>query len=127
MPSSFSSYLRRVAVVARSFACRILSNSLGSCSFIRLVSIYKRGTIRMKRIFHTILVGLFALALIEPVSAQLSVTVSFGPPALPIYDQPICPADGYMWVPGYWAYDPDDGYYWVPGTWVEAPEPGFLW
>jgi hypothetical protein len=55
------------------------------------------------------------------------VTVSFGPPALPVYDQPVCPDDGYLWVPGYWAYDPDDGYYWVPGTWVEAPEPGYLW
>lgn len=81
----------------------------------------------MKRALRTVLLALFALALIEPVSAQLSVTVSFGPPALPVYDQPICPGDGYLWTPGYWAYDPDDGYYWVPGTWVEAPEPGYLW
>jgi hypothetical protein len=81
----------------------------------------------MKRAFRTVLLALLALALIEPVSAQLSVTVSFGPPALPVYDQPICPDDGYLWTPGYWAYDPDDGYYWVPGTWVEAPEPGYLW
>ena len=81
----------------------------------------------MKRAFRTMLLALFALALIEPVSAQLSVTVSFGPPALPVYDQPICPGDGYLWTPGYWAYDPDAGYYWVPGTWVEAPEPGYLW
>ena len=41
----------------------------------------------MKRAFRTMLLALFALALIEPVSAQLSVTVSFGPPALPVYDQ----------------------------------------
>ena len=53
-------------------------------------------------------------------------SVSFGPPALPVYEQPICPGDGYLWTPGYWAYD-DDGYYWVPGTWVEAPQVGFLW
>jgi hypothetical protein len=81
----------------------------------------------MKRTFRTMLLGLFALAFIEPIFAQFSVSVSFGPPALPIYEQPICPGDGYLWAPGYWAYDPDDGYYWVPGTWVEAPEPGFLW
>ena len=81
----------------------------------------------MKRAFRTMLLALFALAIIEPAFAQLSVTVSFGPPALPVYDQPVCPGDGYLWVPGYWAYDPDDGYYWVPGTWVEAPEPGYLW
>jgi len=57
----------------------------------------------------------------------VGISVNFGPPALPVYEQPICPADGYLWTPGYWAYDNDDGYYWVPGTWVEAPEVGFLW
>ena len=51
--------------------------------------------------------------------AQIGITVSFGPPALPVYEQPICPAEGWMWTPGYWAWDPDYGdYYWVPGTWV---------
>src|SRR5271157_4597947 len=60
--------------------------------------------------------------------AQLSVVVSFGPPPLPVYVQPPCPAEGYIWTPGYWAWDSDYGdYYWVPGTWVEAPEVGFLW
>jgi hypothetical protein len=60
--------------------------------------------------------------------AQIGISVSFGPPALPVYEQPICPADNYLWAPGYWAYDPDFGdYYWVPGTWVESPEVGFLW
>ncbi len=62
--------------------------------------------------------------------AQVSVgiTVAFAPPDLPVYEQPICPGEGYIWTPGYWAYDPDFGdYYWVPGTWVLAPEVGFLW
>ena len=81
----------------------------------------------MKHIFKTLLLGLFALAFVQSLSAQIGITVAFGPPALPVYDQPICPGDGYLWVPGYWAYDDDDGYYWVPGTWVEAPEPGYLW
>jgi hypothetical protein len=27
--------------------------------------------------------------------------------------QPICPGEGYIWTPGYWAWDGDD-YYWVP-------------
>ncbi len=57
----------------------------------------------------------------------IGISVNFGPPPLPVYEQPICPADGYLWTPGYWAYDDEDGYYWVPGTWVEAPEVGFLW
>jgi WXXGXW repeat (2 copies) len=60
--------------------------------------------------------------------AQVSIAIRIGPPALPVYEQPLCPAEGYIWTPGYWAYDYDYGdYYWVPGTWVLAPEPGFLW
>jgi hypothetical protein len=47
---------------------------------------------------------------------------------LPVYEQPICPGDGYLWTPGYWAYDDSiSDYYWVPGTWVLAPEEGYLW
>jgi len=56
----------------------------------------------------------------------VGIAVSFGPPELPVYEQPICPGEGYLWTPGYWAWDGDD-YYWVPGTWVLAPQPGFLW
>ena len=64
-----------------------------------------------------------------PTYAQVAVgiSVSFGPPALPIYDQPFCPGPGYVWTPGYWAWDPAYGYYWVPGTWVPAPFVGALW
>jgi hypothetical protein len=57
----------------------------------------------------------------------IGVSVRIGPPALPVYAQPICPGPGYMWTPGYWAWNDGPGYYWVPGTWVLAPEPGFLW
>jgi hypothetical protein len=63
-------------------------------------------------------------------SAQVSIGISvgFAPPELPVYAQPICPGEGYIWTPGYWAWDTDDeDYYWVPGTWVLAPEAGFLW
>jgi hypothetical protein len=72
--------------------------------------------------------AMLVLALPAGSSAQIGVGVAvhIGPPALPIYDQPICPAPGYLWTPGYWAYGPD-GYYWVPGTWVEPPTVGFLW
>jgi hypothetical protein len=48
------------------------------------------------------------------------------PPPLPDYDQPPLPAPGYMWTPGYWAWNNAD-YYWVPGTWVEPPHPDLLW
>jgi WXXGXW repeat (2 copies) len=48
------------------------------------------------------------------------------PPALPDYEQPPAPADGYIWTPGYWAWGPG-GYYWVPGAWVEPPYTAALW
>jgi hypothetical protein len=50
------------------------------------------------------------------------------PPPLPSYEQPAIPAQGYLWVPGFWAWRksvPD--YFWVPGTWVQPPRPGLLW
>ena len=84
-------------------------------------------------------IRLFAMALAlgmmfvltpKPAAANVAVgiSVSFAPPALPVYAQPVCPGDGYMWTPGYWAWNPNVGdYYWVPGTWVMAPEPGLLW
>ena len=60
--------------------------------------------------------------------AQIAVGISvrIGPPALPVYAQPIAPGPGYLWTPGYWAWNDDGGYYWVPGTWVLAPV-GLLW
>ena len=73
---------------------------------------------------------MLALAVPASSAAQVSVgiTVGFAPPDLPVYEQPICPGEGYIWTPGYWAWDEDyDDYYWVPGTWVLAPEVGFLW
>jgi WXXGXW repeat (2 copies) len=76
-----------------------------------------------------VLMGLvLVLAMPSASQAQIAVGISVhvGPPALPVYAQPICPGPGYIWTPGYWAYG-DDGYYWVPGTWVLAPEPGLLW
>src|ERR1700689_4395770 len=58
----------------------------------------------------------------------VGISITVAPPALPVYVQPICPADNYIWTPGYWAYSEDDAdYYFVPGTWAEAPTPGFLW
>ena len=48
------------------------------------------------------------------------------PPPLPDYEQPPCPAEGYIWTPGVWRWGPE-GYFWVPGTWVAPPQPGLLW
>ncbi len=58
--------------------------------------------------------------------AQVNFSITVAPPVLPVYEQPLCPEDGYLWTPGYWNYD-DGGYYWVPGVWVAPPRVGFLW
>jgi hypothetical protein len=59
-------------------------------------------------------------------SVSIGISVNFGPPALPYYEQPPDPSPNYIWSPGYWAYG-GGGYYWVPGTWVPAPQPGLYW
>jgi WXXGXW repeat (2 copies) len=84
-----------------------------------------RTTIAVRSLlFSFILLALSPLALAQ---IGVGISVGFGPPAIPVYEQPICPEDGYLWTPGYWNYDDGDGYYWVPGTWVEPPQVGFLW
>lgn len=73
-------------------------------------------------------VGLLTIPAQSRAQVAVGISVRFGPPPLPVYEQPVCPGEGYIWTPGYWAWDPEDeDYYWVPGTWVEAPEVGLLW
>src|SRR6202795_459175 len=82
------------------------------------------------RFIRTLLFALVVLCMSAASFAQIGVgiVVNFAPPPLPVYEQPLCPGEGYIWTPGYWAYGDDfDDYYWVPGTWVLAPEVGFLW
>jgi hypothetical protein len=68
-----------------------------------------------------------ALAGVSKAPAQVvGVSITVAPPALPVYDQPPIPGPGYIWTPGYWAWD-DGDYYWVPGTWCEPPAVGLLW
>jgi hypothetical protein len=79
----------------------------------------------MRNLIRGVTAALVLAALPLAANAGLFVSVSIAPPVLPVYVQPSCPAPGYMWIPGYWAWD--DGYYWVPGTWALAPTPGLLW
>ncbi|MDR6941900.1 YXWGXW repeat-containing protein [Mucilaginibacter pocheonensis] len=78
-----------------------------------------------KMLMVLLIVSLAAIKTYAQVSIGISVRLA--PPALPTYTQPPCPVDGYLWTPGYWAYNEDGGYYWVPGVWVAPPRPGFLW
>jgi hypothetical protein len=72
------------------------------------------------------IVGILLLAGGIKTNAQVAVEITIAPPVLPVYIQPDCPVEGYLWSPGYWAWG-DDGYYWVPGTWVLPPMVGYLW
>jgi hypothetical protein len=61
-----------------------------------------------------------------PVADEAEEQAPEPPPPLPVYEQPPCPVEGYIWTPGVWRWGPD-GYFWVPGTWVAPPQLGFLW
>lgn len=75
------------------------------------------------------LIPALVLAVLPAISSAgvfLGISVNLAPPPLPVYVQPPCPQPGYIWSPGYWAWN-DGAYYWVPGTWVLPPEVGLLW
>ena len=71
-------------------------------------------------------VAMLALSAASFSQVGVSISVGYPPPEIPVYTQPVCPGDGYIWTPGYWAWDGQD-YYWVPGTWVLAPQVGYFW
>ncbi len=80
----------------------------------------------MKRKFYAVaLAALLFTGLSTSSFAQIGISIGIAPPAIPIYTQPYPPGPGYIWTPGYWAYD--YGYYWVPGAWILPPRIGFLW
>ena len=83
-----------------------------------------RNSAAIRWVLLAVMVLSFSGASFSQIAVGVSVRV--GPPALPVYAQPICPGPGYYWTPGYWAWNDDAGYYWVPGTWVVAPV-GMLW
>ncbi len=70
--------------------------------------------------------GLTLIAAPDYAVAQISVSITLAPPALPVYEQPVLVEEGGIWAPGYWDYN-QEGYFWVPGTWVQPPEAGLLW
>jgi hypothetical protein len=69
---------------------------------------------------------LFAIPVISHAQVGVGVAITVAPPALPVYEQPPCPTEGFLWTPGYWGYG-TGGYFWTPGLWVAPPHPGLLW
>ncbi len=88
----------------------------------------------MRTLHASVLALLLGSAAATPFAATaeaqlaIDIQVNVPPPPLPYYEQPVIPAEGYLWVPGFWAWDEAEAdYYWVPGTWVEPPQPELLW
>jgi WXXGXW repeat (2 copies) len=83
-----------------------------------------------RTLFLSSILAVSLSSLASPASAQIAVgigiSVHVAPPVLPVYVQPPCPVEGYLWTPGYWGYGPA-GYYWVPGVWMRPPAVGVLW
>ena len=81
----------------------------------------------LKKVLLTSAVAFFMLTA-RAQDIGISITAKMAPPPIPVYVQPPCPVDGYIWTPGYWAFNVDMGdYYWVPGVWVAPPAPDLLW
>lgn len=82
----------------------------------------------VRALLSVALLAALGFATTPSASAQIAIGISVhvAPPALPIYVQPACPLEGYIWTPGYWGYTNGD-YYWVPGVWVAPPRVGLLW
>jgi len=82
----------------------------------------------IRTLLFAAVIGVVLSSMSASAFAAVGIVVGFAPPPIPIYEQPICPGDGYLWTPGYWGWGDDfNDYYWVPGTWVMGPEIGFLW
>src|SRR5713226_8418571 len=76
---------------------------------------------RMIFLVRSLLLAVLMLALPIKSSAAIILSITIAPPPLPVYEQPLCPADGYIWTPGYWAYG-DYGFLWTSGYWGWADD-----
>src|SRR5215216_815330 len=82
---------------------------------------------KIMKLRSLIIAGFLALPLTSSY-AQVDISVGWAPPPLPVYEQPLCPVEGYIWTPGYWGWNADYyDYNWVPGVWVAPPRVGLLW
>jgi hypothetical protein len=73
----------------------------------------------------TVLTALLALCL-APAVSMAQVTVRIGPPP-PVHEHyGPRPHRGWVWQPGYHAWD-GNRYVWHGGAWAEPPHPGAVW
>ena len=71
----------------------------------------------MNRLRSLLILSIVVLTTAAVSWGAVFVSVSFGPPLLPVYVQPVCPAPGYIWVARRKTDDGEQMY-----TEVEKPE-----
>src|SRR3984885_6731252 len=74
------------------------------------------------RLIRPLLLAMAMLFLSSASFAQIGVAITIAPPELPVYEQPVCPGDGYIWTPGYWGWG-GSSFVWYDGYW--GPTVGF--
>jgi WXXGXW repeat (2 copies) len=47
--------------------------------------------------------GMLGISAVSSAQVRVGVAITIAPAELPVYEQPSCPGDGYIWTPGYWA------------------------
>ncbi len=88
----------------------------------------RAGLLVSLAVIVAVLAGTLGLSRPALAQAPTDISVNVEPPDLLADDQSPIPGDGYLWIPGYWAWSDDDqDFYWVPGAWVPVPQVGFLW
>src|ERR1700677_87248 len=65
---------------------------------------------------RSLLFALLLLAIPAASSAQIILSIGFAPSPLPVYEQPACPSEGYIWTPGYWGWS-DNAFVFNEGYW----------
>src|SRR5208337_1724227 len=80
------------------------------------------STMRTFVVIRSLLFAVMLMALSAASFAQIGISVAFGPPALPIYEQPICPGVGFIWTPGYWGWG-GNAFFFHEGYW--GPHVGY--
>src|ERR1700733_3029626 len=73
-------------------------------------------------LFPVSLLCLVPAALPAQIGIGIAISVHTPPPVLPVYEQPPCPVEGYLWTPGYWGFN-NGAYGWNEGYW--GPQVGF--
>lgn len=64
------------------------------------------------------------LAMAMPAAAQVSINISIAPP-VPIYESAPIMTPGYIWAPGYWAWN-NDRHVWIRGRTI-VQRVGYRW